>query len=460
VVKMRLGWIATALCLVVLGGPAVSRGQFTARDPGVRGGAPDSGGMLPGLSPGQQEYFRVGEEVFAELSVLGNGLGPRFNLDSCGGCHAHPVVGGSSPAINPQVALATAFGARNAVPPFVVADGPVTEARFRYDRNGERDGGVHALFVISGRQDGTGDARGCRIEQDDFATQYAAGNVGLRIPTPLFGAGLIEHIPDRAIVAALDASAAPRAALGIGGRLQRLRAGGEPHRNGNDGTIGRFGWKAQNKSLLVFSGEAYNVEQGVTNEMFPTERDETTECLLVPSPNDGTNPDAATPLEAFSDLELFAFFMRFLAPPAPSPTTPGGAASIARGRTAFAAVGCALCHTPSMRTGWSTVAALDDRPVNLYSDLALHRMGGRLADDIVQGGADGDEFRTAPLWGLGQRLFFLHDGRTRDLREAIELHAGGPARGWKPSEATTVIDRFRALPEADKQDLLNFLRSL
>jgi CxxC motif-containing protein (DUF1111 family) len=456
----RFGWVASVLCLLVFGGPSASVGQFVARDPGVRGGAPGAGGTLSGLTPSQQEYFQAGQEAFVELSVLGNGLGPRFNLDSCGGCHIQPTLGGSSPPVNPQVAIATAFGAQNTVPPFVLGDGPIVEARLRYDGSGARDGGVHALFVISGRQDGTGDARGCRIQQIDFAAQHAAGNVALRIPTPLFGTGLIEQIADRAIVAALDATASQRAALGIGGRLHRLGTGGVPHRNGNDGTIGRFGWKAQNKSLMIFAGEAYNVEQGVTNEMFPTERDETPECLLVPSPNDATNTDAATPLEAFSDLELFAFFMRFLAPPAPSTTAPGGAASIARGRAAFTAVGCALCHTPTMRTAWSTVAALNDQPVNLFSDLALHRMGGRLADDIVQGSAEGDEFRTAPLWGLGQRIFFMHDGRTRDLREAIELHAGGPARGWKPSEATVVIDRFRALPETDKQDLLNFLRSL
>jgi CxxC motif-containing protein (DUF1111 family) len=106
------------------------------------------------------------------------------------------------------------------------------------------------------------------------------------------------------------------------------------------------------------------------------------------------------------------------------------------------------------------VNALREQPVRLFSDLLLHHMGPGLADDIVQGQADGDEFRTAPLWGLGRRLFFLHDGRTRDLSEAIQAHRSAGDGPWPPSEANAVIDRYGLLPEAQKQDLLNFLRSL
>src|SRR5262249_12364902 len=152
--------------------------------------------------------------------------------------------------------------------------------------------------------------------------------------------------------------------------------------------------------------------------------------------------------------------MRFLAPPTPSPDTPGGAASIARGRTLFASVGCALCHSPTLQTGYSTVAALDNRPANLYSDLLLHNMAAALADDSVQGDAGPDEFRTAPLWGLGQRIFFLHDGRTTDLLDAISAHASPPTSSFPASEANGVVDRFRALTSSQRQDILNFLRSL
>ena len=161
-----------------------------------------------------------------------------------------------------------------------------------------------------------------------------------------------------------------------------------------------------------------------------------------------------------SAIEKFAFFQRFLAPPTPSTSSPGGPASIGRGRTLFSSIGCALCHTPSLTTGDSPVAALNHQPVHLYSDLALHAMGPYLADDVPQGAAHGDEFRTAPLWGLGQRIFFLHDGRTRDLIEAIQAHKSAGNAKFGPSEANAVIANYNQLNEPQKQDLLNFLRSL
>jgi CxxC motif-containing protein (DUF1111 family) len=161
-----------------------------------------------------------------------------------------------------------------------------------------------------------------------------------------------------------------------------------------------------------------------------------------------------------SAIEKFAFFQRFLAPPAPSPDTPGGSFSIGNGRSLFASVGCALCHTPTLTTGNATVAALRNRAANLYSDLLVHNMGPDLADDVRQGQAQGDEFRTAPLWGLGKRIFFLHDGRTDDLLEAIQAHRSFGNSRFGPSEANAVINNFNGLRERDKQDVLNFLRSL
>lgn len=142
--------------------------------------------------------------------------------------------------------------------------------------------------------------------------------------------------------------------------------------------------------------------------------------------------------------------MRMLAPPVPAPATP----SIVNGRGLFNQIGCALCHTPALTTGTTAIAALSNKQVNLFSDLLLHQMGKGLADDIVQGNAGPDEFRTAPLWGLGQRIFFLHDGRTKDLLEAIGQH-DSPC-----SEAKKVIKNFNGLTEEQKQDILNFLRSL
>jgi CxxC motif-containing protein (DUF1111 family) len=455
--------VAASLAAMLAGLVGVPVAQQVAKDPGVRGGPPAAGDPLPGLTRVQLALFEAGKEDFEEAEGVGDGLGPRFNLDSCGGCHLQPAVGGTSPAVNPQVKLATAFGARNVVPSFIKADGPVREVRYQYNPDGTRDGGVHALFVISGRVDRTGNASNCTIRQEDFETQVRNNNVIFRIPTPTFGLGLIEQISDGALLANQAVMATQKAALGIRGRPNRVRISGTMNRNGNDGTISRFGWKAQNKSLLLFSGEAYNVEMGITNELFQTERDESPNCQFATVPND-TTPEEVDPKTAASALpaiEKFALFMRFLAPPTPSPDTPGGTVSIGNGRKLFSAVGCALCHTPTLYTSdRSTVEALRKKPVNLFSDLMLHSMGRTLADDIAQGEADPDEFRTAPLWGLGQRIFLLHDGRTKDLVEAIQAHRSGPSTRYPASEANAVVDNYNRLSERDKQDMLNFLRSL
>jgi CxxC motif-containing protein (DUF1111 family) len=420
-------------------------------DPGLRPGPNGAGGPLPGLTPNELVFFDAGREDFLEAEGIGDGLGPRFNLDGCGSCHLQPDIGGTSPAVNPQVAAATAFGARNTVPSFITLDGPIREARFRFLPGGAPDGGVHGLFVITGRADDTGSASGCNIVQENFAQQLSINNVIFRIPTPVFGLGLMEEVLDQTILNNVAANGTLKAQRGISGRVNR---------NGNDGRIARFGWKAQNMSGLLFSGEAYNVEMGITNEMFQSERDETPECQFAQLPNDVTNVDGATGIDTVSAIEKFAFFMRFLAPPTPSTTTPGGANSIINGRNTFNNIGCALCHTPTLTTPNTTVAALRNKPVNLFSDLALHNMGPGLADDVAQGAARGDEFRTAPLWGLGKRLFFLHDGRTSNLITAIQAHQSNGNGRYGPSEANSVINSFNGLSPGAKQDLLNFLRSL
>ena len=153
--------------------------------------------------------------------------------------------------------------ANNDIPSFIKRDGPVREARFKSNPDGTPDGGVHALFTIAGRTD----APGCFLQQPDFRTAVARQNVVFRIPTPLFGAGLIEAIDDDTILANMQTHSAVKQALGIRGRANRTS--GRPSTSGNAGTVTRFGWKAQNKSLEIFSGEAYNVEQGITNELFP-----------------------------------------------------------------------------------------------------------------------------------------------------------------------------------------------
>jgi len=459
--------IGLLLVLVVIGFfllrdeiPSPDDSSSAARDPGVRGGAAGAGAPIAGLTQTELAFFNAGKDDFEEEEGIDDGLGPTMNLDSCAGCHLHPAVGGTSPAVNPQVAFATANVAANTVTSFITPKGPVREARFVRNADGTPDGGVHDLFTIAGRSD----APGCVLAQPDFEKQLARRNVIFRIPTPVFGAGLIEQIPDKAILANQGYDAPRKKELKIHGRPNIVLAGhaisGQANNNGNDGTVARFGWKAQNKSLLLFSGEAYNVEMGITNELFQTERDETRTCQFAVVPNDVTKTDGETLVEGIGAIEKFAFFARFLAAPAPSPDTPGGADSIARGRKLFTDTGCALCHTPTLDTGNAAVAALRNQPANLFSDLLVHDMGPGLADGITQGQAGPREFRTAPLWGLGQRLFFLHDGRTPDLREAIRAHRSGSFLTFNASEANAVIRNFNALKDDQKQDVLNFLRSL
>jgi len=457
--------VALATCVCIAGQKA--QGPV---DPGVRGGAAGAGGPLPGLTADEAAFFQDGLSRFLDIETVtgGNntGLGPRFNSNQCFSCHSQPDAGGSSPAKNPLIAVATLNGATNTVPWFIAPNGPVREARFKRNPDGTNDGEVHDLFVITGRSD----AAGCNIAQPDFlpAGDPLTGrggnpNIIFRIPTPVFGAGLIEAIPDAAILANMQANATAKKELGISGHAN-AHLSGNANRSANDGTITRFGWKAQNKSLLMFAGEAYNVEMGISNQLFPQERDETPACVLTATPNDtlnftttltaGANPNTAV----ISDIEAFADFMRMLAPPTPAPETP----STANGRALFEKVGCVHCHTPSFTTGKmiasgsSTVpsVALSNQPVNLFSDILVHHMGKGLADGITQGGAGPDEFRTAPLWGVGQRVFFLHDGRTSSLVEAIEFHRS------HGSEANKVIERFNRLSTAEKQDIINFLRSL
>jgi len=429
-------------------------------DPGVRGGPAGAGGALPGLTPDETTFFNDGLSRFLEVDDVKEGLGPHFNSNSCVSCHAQPNPGGTSPRVNPQVSVASLDGAKNLIPWFITADGPVREARFKLNPDRTPDGGVHAVFSIAGRSD----AQGCSATQPDFlpAGDPHSGkggnpNIIFRIPTPVFGAGLIEAIPDRTIMANMRAGSDQNSKWGIAGH-PNAHISGTANTSGNDGTITRFGWKAQNKSLLIFSGEAYNVEMGVTNELFPQERGDTTGCLFNATPEDVVHFSSTSNAGVLSDAEGFAVFMRLLAPPVPAPDSP----NTVRGRRLFSSTGCTGCHTPSLTTGpmissgssKSPSAALSGRTADLYSDLLVHNMGEGLSDGISQGGAGPDEFRTAPLWGVGQRIFFLHDGRTKDLVEAIEAHRS------HGSEANQIIERFNRLSSQEQQDVIDFLRSL
>lgn len=513
--------VSTTFPLVFLVGIVVSP-CLAQKDPGVRKGSPGGGNPLTGLTPIELSMFGEGLQRAIQLEAvcddcadleLGTfvdpgkanfvtktnsaGLGTRFNGDQCLSCHNQPALGGSGGFMvpNPQDPpnryrtpenpmfdlIPHRKGATNSVPSFITQYGPIREVRFASRPDGNPDGGVHQLFTVVGRSDvfPLGDTNTCTIRAlppTDFETQYQRGNLRFRIPLQLFGLGILDGIQDREILHRHAETAALRRALGIGG---------VPNRSGNDGTIARFGWKAQNKSITMFAGEAYNVEMGITTDLFPQAVDESPDCTAVKSePNDITRLDSDdsrnqsfyNPLHEIADWVMFGLFMRFLDAPAPVPFT----LSAQHGQQLFGTdasnpgVGCVLCHTATMVTpARSETQALQNVTAHAYSDLLVHHMGGGLADDITQGVASGDMFRTTPLWGLGQRIFFLHDGRTDDLLQAIAAHQspatpcftpvsshGGNSHCYGPSEANGVVRNFNALSASDKQAILDFLRSL
>ena len=454
-----------------------------AVDPGVRQGPqPPNGAGNPifGLPPDQNTFWFDGLVLFGDtVSVKGTltgepllGLGPAFNGNSCLLCHSQPVIGGSSPTPNPQRAIANLDNASNIIPSFLTVNAPALEARFVRNAAGTPDGGVHDLFTITGRTDAP---IGCNLKQPDFATQLQNGNVSFRIPIPTFGEGFVENASEEILTKNLAALGTIKSSLGIKGRFNT---------SGNDGTITKFGWKAQNKSMLMFSGEASNVEMGITNELFTNERtnsgcatnatpEDNTHVIIPPGGNAGD--DAS---EISSLIENFTIFMRLNAPAQPCDfftsqnSCQALGASALRGQALFGTVvpgstgtpntgiGCVLCHTDSLHTAKSNLSPLSGVEFHPFSDFALHHMGPGLADGISQGVAGSDEFRTAPLWGVGQRIFFLHNGSTSDIVAAIELHAGPCATGQVCSEATQVINTFNSLTQQQQQDLVNFLRSL
>jgi CxxC motif-containing protein (DUF1111 family) len=258
--------------------------------------------------------------------------------------------------------------------------------------------------------------------------------VSLRLTTPLFGAGLIEAIPDEEILRHADPNDADHD--GISGRVNRVF---NPETGALE--VGRFGWKAQHSSLHVFTGDAYLNEMGLTSMTFQNEN------LPQGHPLPPGADPVADPEETGARVEAVARYMQLLAPKAPPAATPAST----RGAQVFTTLGCAGCHTPTLQTGDSSVAALARQPVRLYSDLLLHEMGPSLADGIRQGAAQGGEWRTAPLWGAGARPFYMHDGRARTLEMAIMAHDG---------EGRRARDAFAALSAATKRDLTEFLRSL
>lgn len=362
------------------------------------------GAELPGLTRAELDLFNEGKTVFATAEDPDEGLGPVFNGRSCGECHLQGALGGAGNDLLLTRVSRIGAGSGSTYHDLPELGGPVLQRRSIQEM----------------------DPTSTVVPE---VVPVGAEHVSRRITTPLFGLGLMEAIPDSEILKNIR-TGDPDGITGVANYAT----------NPIDGrrAVGRFGWKSQLANLEHFSADAYLNEMGITTPVFPEE--------LKPQGIAGGDV-VPEPEDDGEDLGKFAGFMRLLAPPMPAATT---AASL-RGSQVFTRIRCATCHVPTMYTGSSSISALANKPAQLYSDLLTHNMGAGLADGIVQGQADGNHFRTAPLWGLRHRLFFLHDGRASTLEDAIGQHGG---------EAAAANLRFQGLSAAEKSDLLTFLKSL
>jgi CxxC motif-containing protein (DUF1111 family) len=368
--------------------------------------APAPGEPLPGITPHEFEEFRLGLDDFLEVETAEEGLGPAFNGTSCAACHNVPAIGGAGTIAEMRAGRRDASG------------------RFQsFDATGET---LFHLFSIP--------THGCQAIVPDDANVFAR-----RVPIPLFGAGLVEAIPDDTIAALEDP--ADRDRDGVSGRAARIVDVETGQRR-----IGRFGWKGQHATLLTFGADAYRNEMGITNDVFSAElafgvsAERMRACDRIGDPE-----DVRDPVTRRRGIDNFASFMRFLGPVARD----GSSEQTRAGEQVFAAIGCAACHRPVLTTGPSSNPLFDRKPVALFSDLLLHDVG--TGDGIVQGPAEEEEIRTPALWGLRLRRPLLHDGSAATAEDAVRRHAG---------EAELARRGFELLSDADRAALLAFLRSL
>lgn len=367
---------------------------------------PTPGDPLDRLTLEQRDQFERGRVEFQRVFAPETGLGPLFNANACAECHESPVAGGPGDEVEVHAA---AFLHDDFCDPLVEKGGPVIQQE-----------AIPALQALG-------------INSEPFPAEATVR--ALRTTPDVFGFGLLDAVPEAAILALADPH--DRDGDGISGRPNLSY----------DGRLGRFGRKALVPTLREFNDSAFVVEQGITNPAVPEEN--TVAGKPIPKGVDAV-PDPEIDQDA---LDVTDAFVRFLAPP---PTLKRGREE-KRGQKVFSDIGCARCHVPALKTAEHPIKALSGRAVAAYTDLLLHDMGAELAD-ICLGRATPSEFRTEPLMGL--RLSeqveegvpqFLHDGRARSIEEAITLHGG---------EGAAARDKFRALSDAERKALLAFLRSL
>ena len=361
------------------------------------------GDPLPGLNKAQTDAFTRGLDEFTNVETVATGLGPIFNDVSCVACHSAPAPGGS---------------------------GVQTVTRFGQTTGGHFD----PLAELGGSL-----LQAKAIDPDALEIVPPEANVtALRQSTPLFGLGLIEAIPD----ATIERLAARPAHDGIAGKAAHIT-----DIVSGDVRVGRFGWKAQQATLLAFAADAYRNEMGITNRFFPTENAPNGDTAKLAKWDKVADPEDQVDLATGrGDIDTAADFMRLLGAP---PQRPATSAAMA-GAGIFRQLGCDGCHQPVLVTGRNDIPALNLKPVPLFSDLLLHDMGA-LGDGIAQADAGPHDFRTAPLWGLRASAPYLHDGRAPTVDAAIRAHDG---------EAANPRDRYLRLREMQRRQLLEFLNSI
>lgn len=419
------------------------------------------GRSLANLPVAQLRTFAYGNRLFNTTWVTApasvedfDGLGPLFNRSSCVGCH---VRDGRGRAPEPGEARLTSSLVRISAEGTGPYGGPKPHPVY----GGQLQDKATAPHAAEGR---------VVITYSDHPVRYPDGtertlrrptmtvtNFGdgapepplqtsFRVASAVHGLGLLEAVPEEAILAWSDPQ--DRDSDGISGRPNRVwdRAAGAL-------ALGRFGWKAGQPNLTQQSAAAFAGDVGITSSLVPQDDRTTAQRARLPGP-DGGSPELRD-----SDLTGLVFYLRALAVPAARTTGEGvDSGVIARGFHHFQEVGCVGCHRSTLETA-SDVAlpSLAQQTIHPFTDLLLHDMGEGLADDRAEFAANGREWRTPPLWGLGLievvngHTHLLHDGRARDVEEAILWHGG---------EAQRSRDRFMALPKGEREALMVFLMSL
>jgi CxxC motif-containing protein (DUF1111 family) len=355
-----------------------------------------------------QQFMDAARLVFEEVEEFADGIGPVFNNISCVSCHQNPHS----------------------------QDG--TASQVSELRAGHFNG---TSFV----DHPGGSLINDRANDPSIQEHILAGNEvqTLRLTLSIAGDAFVEAVDSNTLLGISNNQPAAQR-----GTLIQVPVVEAPGNN----RAGRFGWKNQNSSLMSFAGDAYVNEMGITNPLFPTENT-SNGTVVQGGPFDGK----AEPEDSGGDITNFTNFMRCMKAPPRGPIT----SNVTNGNNQFNNIGCATCHVGTIATApagtvinggaFTVPAALGDKNIHPFSDFLLHDVG--TGDGIVQNGGQGtrNQLRTAPLWGIGSRTRFMHDGASLTIQAAIQRHA---------NQGATAKNAFNALSTANQNDVVTFILSL